>query len=112
MSQCLFCALVARDIPADVVAESDLALAFRDIDPQAPTHVLVIPKRHVANAAELAAHPQDLAAVFALAGQVADEQGLEAGYRLVTNTGAEAGQSVFHAHVHLLGGRGLTWPPG
>ncbi|CCH75116.1 conserved hypothetical protein [Nostocoides australiense Ben110] len=109
---CLFCKFIVRDIEPDVVAESELALAFRDINPQAPTHVLVIPKKHVATAAELGEHPGDLAAVVALAAQVAQDEGLGAGYRLVTNTGADAGQSVFHCHFHLLGGRTMAWPPG
>ncbi|GAA1800173.1 HIT domain-containing protein [Nostocoides veronense] len=109
---CLFCKFVAREIEPQVVAESETAFAFRDINPQAPTHVLVIPKRHVANAAELAQHPADAAGVLALAAQVAQAEGLNTGYRLVTNTGADAGQTVFHCHVHLLGGRGLGWPPG
>ncbi len=112
MSDCLFCRFVAREIEPEVVAESDLALAFRDLHPQAPTHVLIVPKRHVVTAAELAAYPQDAAAVLALAGEVAALEVLDTGYRLVTNTGPDAGQSVFHVHFHLLGGRSLAWPPG
>jgi histidine triad (HIT) family protein len=114
MSDCLFCRIVAGEIPADVVAETDAALAFRDINPQAPTHVLVIPRRHVANAAELARDDDELlGAVFRLAAAVADQEGVtEAGYRLVTNTGDAAGQTVHHLHVHVLGGRDLGWPPG
>lgn len=114
MSDCLFCRFVSREITPDVVAESEHSLAFRDIAPQAPTHVLVVPKRHAADVATLvAAAPTEVADLFALATQVAAEQDLErGGYRLVANTGAGAGQSVFHAHVHVLGGRALTWPPG
>lgn len=111
-ADCLFCSFVSGQIQPDVVAESELALAFRDINPQAPTHVLVIPKRHVATAAELSAHAADAAAVLALAGKVAHVEGLESGYRLIANTGADAGQAVFHVHLHLLGGRKLGWPPG
>lgn len=109
---CLFCKIVAGEIPADVVADNDAALAFRDIAPQAPTHVLVIPKVHQPNAAELARHaPESLTSVFAMAAQVAEHEGLS-DYRAVFNTGAGAGQTVFHAHLHVLGGRNLGWPPG
>lgn len=110
---CLFCKFVSREITADVVAETELSLAFRDINPQAPTHVLVVPKRHVPNAAALAAtSPVETADVLALGGLVAQDEGLGEGYRFVFNTGAQAGQTVFHAHLHVLGGRDLTWPPG
>ena len=109
---CLFCRIVAGTIQADVVAESEHSLAFRDLDPQAPTHVLVIPRRHVADLAALAtASPAEIADVVGLAAAVADQEGLP-GYRMVANTGAAAKQSVFHAHVHVLGGRELGWPPG
>ena len=110
---CLFCKIVAGDIPADVVHRSDTVLAFRDLDPQAPTHVLVVPSRHHANAAELAAaDPATLAELVSAAAEVAGVEGLGDQYRLVFNTGADAGQSVLHTHLHLLGGRGFTWPPG
>jgi histidine triad (HIT) family protein len=109
---CLFCRIVAGDVPAGVVAESEHSLAFRDIDPQAPTHVLVVPRRHRENLAALGeAAPTELADVVALAARVAEQEGLP-GYRLVANTGAAAQQSVFHAHVHVIGGRELSWPPG
>ncbi len=109
---CIFCRIVAGGIPADVVAESEHSLAFRDLDPQAPTHALVVPRRHVADIGSLAdASPAELADAVALARRVAAEEGL-AGFRLVANTGAAAQQSVFHAHLHVLGGRELTWPPG
>lgn len=109
---CLFCKIVAGEIPAEVVVENDAALAFRDLAPQAPTHVLVIPKEHQPNAAALARHePDALIQVFTTAAQVAEQEGL-ADYRTVFNTGAGAGQTVFHAHLHVLGGRNLGWPPG
>jgi histidine triad (HIT) family protein len=109
---CLFCRIVAGEIPATVVAESAHSLAFRDIDQGAPTHVLVVPRRHVPDLAGLAAaSAAELADAVALAAQVADDEGLP-GYRVVANTGEAAGQSVFHAHLHVLGGRSLTWPPG
>ncbi|MBK8866646.1 MAG: histidine triad nucleotide-binding protein [Dermatophilaceae bacterium] len=109
---CLFCKIVAGTIPATVVAKSTHSLAFRDIEPQAPTHVLVIPRRHVGNVADLAHDPQELADLFRLAGQVAEDEGLDRGYRMVANTGSLGGQVVFHAHVHVLGGRRMQWPPG
>lgn len=109
---CLFCRILAGEIRADVVAESEHSLAFRDIDPQAPTHVLVIPRRHVPDLAGLAAaSPDELADAVALVARVAEEAGVP-GYRTVANTGAAAQQSVFHAHLHVLAGRDLTWPPG
>lgn len=108
---CLFCTIVAGEVPAQVVATSADAIAFRDLHPQAPTHVLVIPRRHGADAAETASqHGVD--ALVSLAAQVAEQEGLEHGYRLVFNTGPDAGQAVFHTHLHLLGGRSLSWPPG
>lgn len=110
---CLFCKVVAGEVPGDVVAESDGALALRDIDPQAPTHVLVVPREHHADAATVAAaDPAVLVEMVRLAARVAEGEGLESSYRLVFNTGAGAGQSVFHAHLHVLGGRTMTWPPG
>lgn len=114
MSDCLFCAIAAGDIPADIVHSDDDVIAFRDITPQAPVHVLVIPRAHHANAADLAeADPPLAAALLRAAGSVAEQEGIaESGYRIVTNTGAGAGQSVQHVHVHLLGGRSMTWPPG
>ncbi|MEV5571421.1 histidine triad nucleotide-binding protein [Spirillospora sp. NPDC052269] len=113
-ADCLFCKIVAKEIPATIVRETGTALAFRDINPQAPTHVLVIPKEHHPNAAELAAaSPALLADVVTLAAEVAAEDGVDGtGYRIVFNTGPDAGQTVFHVHAHVLGGRGLEWPPG
>jgi histidine triad (HIT) family protein len=114
MSECLFCAIGSGDIPADVVFSDDRVVAFRDIAPQAPVHVLVIPRAHHASAAELAQADPDLAvAMLRVATSVAEADGVgESGYRIVTNTGADAGQSVAHVHFHVLGGRGLAWPPG
>ena len=112
MSDCLFCKIVDGEIPATLVHETAGTLAFRDVNPQAPTHVLVIPRAHHADAGALAAADPALAGeVLRAAADVAENEGLS-DYRLVFNTGAGAGQSVFHAHVHVLGGRGLTWPPG
>ncbi|WP_248581129.1 histidine triad nucleotide-binding protein [Nocardioides sp. InS609-2] len=110
---CLFCKIVAGDIPADVVHESETVLAFRDLNPQAPTHVLVIPRSHHANAAELGeAAPATLVELVSAAAKVAGDEGLGEQYRLVFNTGADTGQTVFHTHLHVLGGRSFTWPPG
>lgn len=109
---CLFCKIVAGHVPANVVRETDTTVAFRDINPQAPTHILVIPKVHHPDVASLAAAEPAIAAdVLREAGEVASEEKLES-YRVVFNTGSGAGQTVFHAHAHLLGGRGMQWPPG
>lgn len=111
--ECLFCGIVAGEIPATKVLESDRTVAFRDINPQAPTHVLVIPRDHYPDAAALAAAGGLLDEVVSQAHQVAVKEGIDdSGYRIVFNTGREAGQTVGHAHLHLLGGRPLTWPPG
>ncbi|MCM2428474.1 histidine triad nucleotide-binding protein [Streptomyces sp. RKAG337] len=112
-ADCLFCKIAAGDIPATIVRETDTTVAFRDINPQAPTHVLVIPKVHYADAAALAVgDPQAAVDVLREAGEVAAaEKTVDRGYRIVFNTGAGAGQTVFHAHAHVLGGRGLEWPP-
>lgn len=114
MTDCLFCRIVAGEIPADIVARSDHALAFRDIDPKAPVHVLVIPTEHHDDVPSVAESDPALAAeLLALAAQVARQEGVAAsGHRLVANTGLEGGQSVGHAHLHVLGGRPLGWPPG
>jgi len=110
---CLFCRIVAGEIPSDRVYEDDEVLAFRDIAPRAPTHVLVIPRRHVADAHALTdADGPLLAQLFGAVRRIADDAGLSNGYRVVTNVGPEAGQSVFHLHLHLLGGRTMSWPPG
>lgn len=105
---CLFCRIVAGEIPADVVAETERTVAFRDLHPQAPTHVLVIPREHHADlAACSAADPGLVADVLAAAVEVARSEGLAGGYRLLTNTGNDAGQTIHHLHVHVLGGRAL-----
>lgn len=109
---CLFCRIVRRDIPADIVWEDEHSLAFRDIDPKAPTHVLVIPKVHTASL-ESASDPVVIGRLALAASAIARTEGIaDAGYRTVINTGADAGQTVFHVHLHLLGGRPLRWPPG
>ena len=109
---CLFCKIIEGDIPADIVMRTDNVVAFRDITPQAPTHILLIPTVHVENAAELAKlSPTLIGEIMTAAQDVAKAEGLD-GYRTVFNTGASVGQSVFHAHLHLLGGRSFAWPPG
>ena len=113
MNDCIFCRIARGEVPTQKVAENDHALAFRDIQPQAPTHVLVIPRDHVTSAAELdASHAALLAAVFGLAAEVARAENLAEGRRLVTNIGNHGGQTIPHLHFHLLGGRKLQWPPG
>jgi histidine triad (HIT) family protein len=112
MADCLFCRIVAGEIPATIVKRTEDAVAFRDIDPRAPTHVLVIPTRHVPAVCDA---PDDamLGGLLRFAAELAGELSLDAGgYRIVTNTGKDAGQSVDHLHFHLLGGRKMTWPPG
>lgn len=112
---CIFCRIIAGEIPATIVARTNDALAFRDLNPQAPTHLLVVPLRHVASSAHLAEAERHevFGAVMSLATAVAATLGLnDAGYRLVVNTGQDGGQTVDHLHVHLLGGRPMGWPPG
>jgi histidine triad (HIT) family protein len=111
---CLFCKIVAGEMPATVVRESERTLTFRDINPHAPTHVLVIPKEHHPTAGDLAAADPELTAevLREAAAVAADEDVAESGYRIVLNTGPGAGQTVLHVHAHVLGGRGLDWPPG
>ena len=113
-TSCIFCKIAAREIPADIVRESDRLVAFRDTNPQAPTHILLIPKEHVASLAEMGdEHGPMLADVAQAATQLARAEGIdEEGWRLVTNVGSGAGQTVFHLHFHLLGGRPMGWPPG
>ncbi|RFA28214.1 histidine triad nucleotide-binding protein [Alkalilimnicola ehrlichii] len=114
MTDCLFCKIVAGDIEPDTVLETDNVLAFRDINPQAPTHVLVIPKRHIESINALTAEDAALVGELYLAARaVAEKEGIaESGYRTVMNCGEGAGQTVFHIHLHVLGGRALSWPPG
>lgn len=113
-SDCIFCQIVAGEMDADIVRSDDHVVAFRDINPQAPTHILVIPREHIPRVDDLEERHADLVGrLFLAAGEIAGEEGIrESGYRLVMNTGAGAGQSVFHIHLHLLGGRTLSWPPG
>ncbi|HTI30238.1 MAG TPA: histidine triad nucleotide-binding protein [Methylomirabilota bacterium] len=109
---CLFCRIVAGEIPSDRVFEDETVIAFRDINPKAPTHVLAVPRRHLDSVADLADADGDLlAALFSALRHVADDAGLKS-YRILSNVGAESGQSVFHLHFHLLGGRAMVWPPG
>ena len=111
---CLFCSIVAGDIPATVVFQNDELLAFRDINPQAPTHVLVIPRTHREHPGELTADDEALMGrVIRAAGDIARQEGIaDSGYRLVVNAGPDANQTVPHIHVHVLGGRAMGWPPG
>lgn len=111
-SDCLFCQIAGGEMSADVVHQDDDLMAFRDINPQAPTHILVIPRKHVPSVDELQEEDAELVGkLFLAAREVAADEGLD-GYRLVMNNGASAGQSVFHIHLHVLGGRPLSWPPG
>ncbi|MGH9449419.1 MAG: histidine triad nucleotide-binding protein [Terriglobia bacterium] len=114
MTECIFCRIVAREIPAKIIYEDERSLAFVDARPEAPEHFLIVPKHHLASLAEMADEDAPLVGhLFAIASKLARERGLAAGgYRTVINTGAGAGQSVFHLHVHVLGGRAFHWPPG
>ena len=111
---CLFCRIIAREIPAEFVREDDRSVVISDLNPQAPTHLLVIPREHLASLDDASQKDEALLGhLLRVAAQVANAAGLhESGYRTVINTGAGAGQSVFHLHVHVLGGRSLNWPPG
>jgi len=114
MTDCLFCKIVQKTIPAKIVHEDDRTLAFDDINPQAPVHTLIIPKKHVAAVQDCCDQDFDLLAQLLITcTNVAKQKGLaESGYRIVTNTGGDAGQTVFHLHFHVLGGRHMRWPPG
>lgn len=114
MAECLFCRIATGEVPATIVHQDDLVLAIRDIAPRAPTHVLLIPRAHIGSAADLTAGDGPmLGRLFEVAARVARDEGIaEQGYRLVSNVGRWAGQTVDHLHVHLLGGRPFTWPPG
>ena len=111
---CLFCRIAAREVPAEVLRESDRVIAVRDIDPQAPTHVLLMPKEHIESLADIEDHHGAMLADIAQsATHLARTEGIDAsGWRLVSNTGPDAGQVIFHLHFHLLGGRPMGWPPG
>ena len=114
MADCLFCKIIERTIPASIVYEDDRVLAFNDINPQAPTHVLVIPKRHIPSLNDIGTEDDQIVGeLVRRAAAIAKDRGLSAGgFRTVFNTNREAGQTVFHVHLHLLGGRAMHWPPG
>jgi len=113
MGDCLFCKIVAGEIPSKKVFEDEHTFAFQDIDPKAPTHVLIVPKKHIRGLKEAGAEDAEIVGrCHLVAAQIARQSGIEDGYRTVLNAGPKAGQSVFHLHVHLLGGRDLHWPPG
>lgn len=113
MSDCLFCKIGCGEIPSEKLYEDEQVLAFRDIDPQAPVHILVIPKAHYQDSRSVPQEDSQLFAyIFAVIGKLADELKLEKGYRVVTNIGQDGGQTVPHLHFHILGGRSLSWPPG
>ena len=115
MADCIFCKIANKEIPSTVVYEDDQVIAFKDLEPQAPVHVLVIPKKHVASIAALKAEDKELAGhiLCEVIPEIAKEQGIaDSGFRVVANTGTEGGQTVNHLHFHLLGGRSMQWPPG
>jgi histidine triad (HIT) family protein len=113
MTDCLFCRIVRGDLPTRKIYEDDRALAFNDINPQAPMHVLIIPKKHIVGLKEATSEDAELIGYcHLLAAKIARDRGMEEGYRTVYNVGPKAGQSVFHLHLHLIGGRNLSWPPG
>jgi len=114
MNACLFCKISAKKIPAKIIYEDSEAVAFEDINPQAPVHVLIIPKKHISTTLDITEEDNPLIGhLFRVAGKIAEERGIaERGFRLIMNTNPEAGQSVYHIHLHLLGGRQMHWPPG
>jgi histidine triad (HIT) family protein len=113
MPDCIFCRIIRGEAPAKKVHQDERAFVFEDINPQAPTHVLIIPKKHIVGLKEAQAEDAEIIGYLHLvAAQIARERGIEDGYRTVFNVGPRAGQSVFHLHLHLLGGRSLRWPPG
>lgn len=114
MENCIFCKIAAGNLPARIIHQDDQVTAFHDLHPQAPTHILVIPNRHIPSLNHASEDDEALLGhLFSVARQTAQSQGIaESGYRLVVNTGADAGQSVFHIHMHILGGRRMHWPPG
>ena len=114
MSDCLFCGIVEGKIKGNIVYQDDSVVAFKDVNPKAPVHVLIIPRRHIAGVLDLKADDGAVIGhIFEIAARLAREQGIaDRGFRVVVNSGADAGQSVFHLHYHLLGGRRMTWPPG
>ncbi len=114
MNDCLFCKIINKEIPSEIVYEDEFVLAFKDISPQAPVHVLIIPKTHIASAMKLTDENADVVSkVFLAAGKIAKQFGIdESGFRIVNNCGVDGGQTVGHLHFHMLGGRNLSWPPG
>ena len=114
MMDCIFCRIVTGEVPADIVYQDNSVTAFRDISPQAPVHILIVPNQHLVSIGDIRPEHNDLLGrMFAIANQLADQEGIaETGYRLVTNRGEQSGQSVYHLHLHLLGGRWMRWPPG
>jgi histidine triad (HIT) family protein len=111
--ECLFCRVIAGEVPAKKIYEDELVFAFEDINPQAPTHVLIVPKRHIRGLKEARMEDMDILGYSQLiAARIAKDRGIEESYRTVYNVGPGAGQSVFHIHLHLIGGRNLAWPPG
>jgi histidine triad (HIT) family protein len=113
MSDCIFCKIAQKEIESEIIYENDNLLAFRDINPQAPTHILVIPKEHISMIAEARAEHESLLGKMILAAkEIAEDENLKKGYRLVFNNGDHGGQEVYHIHLHLLGGRSMKWPPG
>lgn len=114
MADCLFCRIVSKKVPAKIIYEDELVLAFEDINPQAPVHTLVIPKKHISTTLDIKDEDNTLIChLFRTAGKIAREKGIaERGFRLVVNTNPEAGQTVYHVHIHILGGRHMHWPPG
>jgi len=111
---CIFCKIIAKQMPSRIVYEDDLSIAFHDVNPQAPTHILIVPKKHIPEIHSMAASDKELIGhLFLVARKIADEMGLDKnGYRMVINNGAGAGQTVFHIHLHILSGRRFMWPPG
>jgi len=114
MAECLFCRIVSKKVPAKIIYEDERILAFEDINPQAPVHALVIPKKHISTTLDIEDEDNELIGLlFQTAGKIAKEKGIaERGFRLVVNTNQEAGQTVYHVHIHILGGRHMHWPPG
>ena len=114
MSDCLFCKILEGEIPADIVFENDDVLAFRDVNPEAPTHILIIPRQHISTVNDLTDnHELIMGKLFSVAKIIAAREGVsDDGYRMVVNCNEKAGQTVFHIHMHLLAGRSMTWPPG
>jgi len=113
MPGCIFCKIAQGELQSDIIREDDQAVAFRDINSQAPTHILIIPKKHIPTLAEASEQEEALLGhLLLMARQIAEDQSLESGYRVVINNGVAAGQTVFHIHLHLMGGRAFDWPPG